>query len=283
MQALSSVANNKESLVILIVVLAVGLSFAIYIYNFNQYSLLYFGDAVSHLVKARIFADSINPGLFEQMGTVWLPLPHLILLPVSLIDPLFITGFAGLAISLPSLAITSAIMYKIIRIQIGEGEGVSYIAIAGALLYASNPNILYLGTTAMTEAPLMLFFVTSVYYFQKWLIVSSSFVEPKNEEGRENWVSKKNGSLLKYQISQPRNPLYDLIKCSTFISMATLCRYEVWIIPPFLIIFVFLFIICKKSRRGFYYSLKRKTASCNNFSPFIFWHNPMADVECILL
>jgi hypothetical protein len=42
--------------------------------------LLLYGDAVAHLHIARRIFDSSNPG-FSQLGSVWLPLPHLLLLP----------------------------------------------------------------------------------------------------------------------------------------------------------------------------------------------------------
>ena len=43
--------------------------------------LLLYGDAVAHLHIARRIFDSSNPGL-SQLGSVWLPLPHLLLLAV---------------------------------------------------------------------------------------------------------------------------------------------------------------------------------------------------------
>ena len=41
---------------------------------------LYYGDAEAHLNIARRVLDSRTPGA-EQLGTVWLPLPHLLMLP----------------------------------------------------------------------------------------------------------------------------------------------------------------------------------------------------------
>jgi len=79
---------EKWSFIIFILVVVLGLTLAIYLYDLDKYSLLYYGDAVSHLVRAREFVDSMRPGLLEQLGTGWLPLPHLLLLPFSLIDPL---------------------------------------------------------------------------------------------------------------------------------------------------------------------------------------------------
>ena len=102
----------------------VGFSTSIYLYMLDKYSLVYYGDAVSHLVRAREFVDSARPGLLEQMGTGWLPLPHLLILPFALVDPLFKSGFAGTAISLPCFAITSVLIYRIIKAQIN----INYIA-----------------------------------------------------------------------------------------------------------------------------------------------------------
>ncbi len=178
----------------------------------DENSLLYYGDAVSHLQKARSFVDSNNPEII-QLGPVWLPLPHLMMLPFSLVDSLFSSGLAGL-VNLPLHALTSVLIYKIIFTQTKR----PWIAIVGGLLYASNPNLLYLGVTAMTEAPFLLFFIASVYFLQKFLI------------------------QLRFDI----NFKYILLS-SIFISLATLCRYEAWVLAPVLVLFTIIFAI-KKSR-----------------------------------
>jgi hypothetical protein len=180
-------------------VLLVGASAALYLHHVDRYSLVLFGDATSHMVTARRVVDSAdNPGL-TQLGTNWLPLPHLLLLPFTLIDPLFTTGFAGVAVSLPCLAATSALVFMTIRTHMAAP---AYLAAAGALLYALNPNILYVGLTAMTEAPFMVFFVGSAYFFQKWY-------------------------------SRP-DDLRAMVLASLCTTAATMCRYEGWVLPPLL-------------------------------------------------
>src|SRR6266852_8614339 len=62
--------------------------------------ILYYGDAVAHLNTARRITDSRTPGL-DQLGTVWLPLPHLLMLPLVKDTHLWQTGLAG---SIPSAA-----------------------------------------------------------------------------------------------------------------------------------------------------------------------------------
>ena len=140
-----------------------------------------------------------DPGL-ARFGTVWLPVPHLLLLPFSLASSLFSTGLAGAAVGVPSLALTASFLYKITRTHLAAP---AYLAGAGALLYALNPNVLYLGLTAMTEGPFMLFFVASAYFLQKWC-------------------------------RQP-DDLRSLMHSSIFVVLATLCRYEGWILPLFFV------------------------------------------------
>ena len=53
-------------------------------------------DARAHLVVARRIIDSLTPG-WQQVGAVWLPLPHLLnMLPVQ-IDVLYRTGASAIA------------------------------------------------------------------------------------------------------------------------------------------------------------------------------------------
>jgi hypothetical protein len=201
---------------------------AAYLYSTDDLALLYYSDSVSHLVRAREILDSSSPG-FQQIGTVWLPLPHLILMPVSLVDFLFKSGFAGLAISLPSVAIASAILYKIIKAEVK----VSWISVIGACTYFLNPNVVYLGITPMTEALFMLFFVLSAYYFQKCSRISNSALCCVKSVGKRE-TSLNQLACIDYSQKEGRDSDFcsfvqkNLIKYSLFISLATLCRYEAW-------------------------------------------------------
>src|SRR5262245_32341805 len=71
--------------------------YAVYFYASAGLTLNHY-DAKAHLVVARRIIDSITPG-WEQIGAVWLPLPHLLnMLPVQ-IDFLYRTGASAIAIS----------------------------------------------------------------------------------------------------------------------------------------------------------------------------------------
>src|SRR5260370_926598 len=60
--------------------LAVLVSLFSFLYYFQKSDLLLYGDAVAHINIARRVFDSQTPGLL-QLGTVWLPLPHLLMIP----------------------------------------------------------------------------------------------------------------------------------------------------------------------------------------------------------
>ncbi len=107
-------------------------------------------DARGHLVVARRIIDSITPG-WQQIGAVWLPLPHLLnALPVQS-DAMYRTGASAVAISILSFAIAvGALTWIVARLARSSAAG-----FAAAIVFALNPNVLYLQATPMTE-PLLL-------------------------------------------------------------------------------------------------------------------------------
>jgi hypothetical protein len=103
-------------------------------------------DAKAHLVVARRIVDSITPG-WEQIGAVWLPLPHLLnVVPVQF-DGLYRTGAVAIAWSVLSLGVGAACMAAMILRLTGSRSG----ALAAVVLFVWNPNVLYLHATPMTE------------------------------------------------------------------------------------------------------------------------------------
>jgi hypothetical protein len=222
--------NKYWNVIIFVTVIIVGLVTAAYLYHLDSHSLYFYSDSPPHAFLARSYVDSTRPGLFEHLGTVWLPLPQLLLLPFTLIDPLFSSGFAGLLVSLPLHALTSSILYKLIKRYVKN----PYIPVIGAFLYAFNPNFLYLSLVSMTEAPFMFFFVASAYYLQEWL----------HDSPKDSNLKLTRSNFLRYiRFSKSKN----LIKCGFFVSMASLCRYEAWILPIPLVIIAILILIINKN------------------------------------
>src|SRR5437899_12866653 len=67
-------------------------------------------DAIAHVNKARGLFDNIQPGL-RQLGTVWLPLPHLLMAPLAAVDPLWRSGAAGSLLSVVWFIRTSVLLF----------------------------------------------------------------------------------------------------------------------------------------------------------------------------
>ena len=107
-------------------------------------------DARGHLIVARRVIDSITPG-WQQIGAVWLPLPHLLnLLPVQ-IDLFYRSGASAVAISIASFVL-AAVSIAWIVMQLTESAPA---ALAATAVFVLNPNVVYLQATPMTE-PLLL-------------------------------------------------------------------------------------------------------------------------------
>jgi hypothetical protein len=103
-------------------------------------------DARAHLVVSRRVLDSLTPG-WQQVGAVWLPLPHLVnALPVQ-IDWLYRTGDFAIGVSILSMAIAAYAIVRLIDAATGSIAG----GLAAAALLLLNPDVLYLQSTPMTE------------------------------------------------------------------------------------------------------------------------------------
>lgn len=140
-------ATREEMLPVMLA--AVLLGFMALIVCFNHGYVLLYGDAVAHLGIARRILDSRNPGLV-QLGGVWLPLPHLLMLPLVQKMEWWQSGLAGTWPSLACYILGVAGFYRLCRRML-----LPRWAMASTAFYALNPNLLYLSTTAMTE-PLFL-------------------------------------------------------------------------------------------------------------------------------
>jgi hypothetical protein len=122
--------------------------------------MLNYGDAVAHLHIARRVLDSHRPGL-TQLGSVWLPLPHLLLIPFVQVYGWWANGIAGAIPSALAYLAGCAGLYRLARRWLPPASAA--LALAS---FAANPNLLYLQTTAMTE-PL---FVCETIWIAVWLV-----------------------------------------------------------------------------------------------------------------
>jgi hypothetical protein len=156
---------NKDTLPFfqIIAVSAILLSvISAYIFISHGYHNAHFDSKAHQLVARRIF-DNLRPG-WIQIGAFWLPLPHILYLPLVRYDSIYFSGTAGTPYSMISFICTSLILFKLIEKLLDR-----FAAFCGTALYITNPNMLYLQTTALTENLAILFMVGSIYLFVQFV------------------------------------------------------------------------------------------------------------------
>jgi hypothetical protein len=135
-------------------------SAAAIVWSWRNGALLNYGDAVAHLHIARRVFDCHQPRL-SQLGSVWLPLPHILLLPFVQVYSWWANGIAGIIPSALAYLAACAGIYRLARRWLSPAPAALALA-----FFAVNPNLLYLQSTAMTE-PL---FVCEMIWIVVWLV-----------------------------------------------------------------------------------------------------------------
>jgi hypothetical protein len=143
--------NSSPSLLEQLLVLAAALfaSVTAVWWSWHNAAFLLYGDAEAHIHIARRLFDSHRPGI-TQLGSVWLPLPPLLLAPFLMVDSWWRSGFAPVIPSALCYLLACLGLYRLARKWLS-----SVSACVALALFAANPNLLYMQTTAMTE-PLFL-------------------------------------------------------------------------------------------------------------------------------
>jgi hypothetical protein len=155
--------SNKNQILIVIIISAVAGLIAQYISFSDEYIFAY-RDSIYRLDASRRFLDALNPGLFNQIGTVWLPLPNFIMFPLASINILWKTGLAGSIVNFIAFIFNAIAIFLTLRL-LTENKIARF---SGLLFFILNPNILYFQTTPMSEQLYLTFFSFSVYYLIKW-------------------------------------------------------------------------------------------------------------------
>jgi hypothetical protein len=130
------------------------------LWSWSHGAMLNYGDAVAHLHIARRVFDAHQPRL-TLLGSVWLPLPHILDLPFVQVYSWWANGFAGVIPSALAYLASCAGLYRLARGWLPPAASVLTLA-----FFAANPNLLYLQTTAMTE-PL---FLCLIVWITLWLV-----------------------------------------------------------------------------------------------------------------
>jgi hypothetical protein len=202
--------THSEVEVVRLVWLAIFVSVFSFLFYYRHRDVLLYGDAVAHINIARRVFDSKTPGLL-QLGTVWLPLPHLLIIPFIVSKQMWQTGSGGSIPSMAGFVLGVLGIFRLVRAALsrnGEVDIAAKVASwAAAILYAANPNLIYMQATAMGESLYLAFFIWSVTYFAEF--------------ARQKDAMKANQLL---------------IKCGFCLAAACLTRYDGWFLAAVLVV-----------------------------------------------
>jgi hypothetical protein len=151
-----------------VVIIAAVIIFNAFLYLLSRAETYVHIDAIAHVNKARGLFDNYTPGL-KQLGSIWLPLPHIIVAPLAWFDALWISGAAGSIVSALCFIGTGWFLFSTAYTWT-RSKSAGWLAF---LLFALNPRLIYLFTTPMTE-PLMILCAAGVTcYLVRWVQTDS--------------------------------------------------------------------------------------------------------------
>jgi len=131
-------------------------------WSWRNGAMLNYGDAVAHLHIARRVFDCHQPR-FTQLGSVWLPLPHILLIPFVQVYSWWANGIAGVIPSALAYLASCAGVYRLARRWLRLPAAALALA-----FFAVNPNLLYMQTTAMTEPLFVCEMVWAAVFLVEW-------------------------------------------------------------------------------------------------------------------
>ena len=194
--------RNESRLSIALAILSV----AALLYCYAHQQLLLYGDAVAHLNIARRVVDNRHPlESYGQLGTVWLPLQHVAMLPFVWVEMLWRSGIAGAIPGMVAFVLGAIGIFRLVNVRSG-----TMAAYAASAIYALNPNLLYLQTTAMNEPIFLAFFIWSLVYLDEFL----RGISPPHANPRANPAAIRPRQALEY--------------CGICMYAGALTRYDGW-------------------------------------------------------
>ena len=137
-------ASFGEFAAVALFLLLVGIAAAAW--HHSQGFTLYYGDAEARLNIARRVVDSRTPG-YDQIGTVWLPLPVALTVPFVRSTDLWRSGMAATLPGVACFVVAGTMLFGAAR----QAFGTLAAGAVAALVFALNPNLLYLASTPMSE------------------------------------------------------------------------------------------------------------------------------------
>uniref|UniRef100_A0A7C3UQG2 Glycosyltransferase RgtA/B/C/D-like domain-containing protein n=1 Tax=candidate division WOR-3 bacterium TaxID=2052148 RepID=A0A7C3UQG2_UNCW3 len=144
---------------VLILTISLPLILSSFLYSNYQTTASSF-DALSHLYIAKNVIHNGEKSGIRNLGTVWLPLYHICLLPFVFFNQLYFSGFAGTILGVALLFFSTLIIFRFLSFPEN---------IFSAFLFISHPYLLISAISPMTEILAIFLFLFTAYQFHRFL------------------------------------------------------------------------------------------------------------------
>ncbi|HVG18653.1 MAG TPA: hypothetical protein VNI02_06335 [Blastocatellia bacterium] len=143
-------------------------------YFFSHDMTNLYGDGVAHVNIARKVVDSPDDSLWQryiQIGSPWLPVQTVLMLPLVVNDWMWRTGMAGSVVSMISYVVAALSLYLLARnfYRREDGRHRELLAATTAAIFLLNPGAVYMQATPMTEAVFMATLALAICLLQRWV------------------------------------------------------------------------------------------------------------------
>jgi hypothetical protein len=211
------ITNYKSRDELWLGILAGAVALGAFLFYFHHHVILLYGDAVAHINIARRVFDSRDPGPL-QLGTVWLPLPHVLMLPLVISRWMWQTGTGGAIPSMAAYVAGALGLFRLVRrtLEVKANPRLARIAawFAG-MVYVANPNLIYLQTTAMTEPLYLALFIWATVFFSEFVSDPHPLRLAKNGFAAKGWATQGEANR-------------SLRNCGILLILMMLTRYDGW-------------------------------------------------------
>lgn len=192
------------------------ISLSSFLWFFFRHETLLYGDAVAHINIARHVFDSIHPGPL-RFGSVWLPLPHLLIIPFIIGHNMWTSGWGASVPSMIAYLLGLIGIYKLVGTRLGQ-----WPALVAAAIFGLNPNLLYLQSTAMTEPIFLATFIWALVYLDRYLLALDV------EELRHKYPPEKSLEYCAIALAASILTRYDGWAYSAIFGIVVLARWWTW-------------------------------------------------------
>src|SRR5262249_25933648 len=204
------VRQRRGVLIVAATALAVSILSLAYFYHRSMTNL--YLDGIAHVNIARKVVDSSEHTLWRQylqIGSPWLPVHTVLMLPLVWNDFFWRTGLAGSLVSMAAFVVAAVSMYLLAwDLYATRDKRTHLLPLITAGVFVFNPAVVYMQATPMTESLFIAVLATAVLMLYRW--------------------SRKQTTAR-------------LVAAAIAIMIATLTRYEAWPVAALSVALVLLY------------------------------------------